>query len=243
MQLHGRQTSDKCRSTWCIGFVQHGPCSSLCQHVSVSQLRTRAAAFELPADAAVDVGVMGTLFVHTSRSRLLRCKGQSSGVLWLKMERALRVQMTSAQCADTGIDGQNEMIKWFHWPKFSSVPLAGNVWKKNSNKGYSVLRCSQQQSLDDVAETHRLLYGYTDSHCCCWCHVLDHRYPSLIFGHYPSQSVTNKFSECVLTSSFAVPTCRVSRYSYRVQFSWIQIFPFSAGALMLQNPQRFLFSH
>ena len=80
----------------------------------MSQLRTRSAGFELPADAAVDVGVMGTLFVHTSRSRRLRCKGQSSGVLWLKMERALRDEMTSAQCADTGIDGQNEMIKWFH---------------------------------------------------------------------------------------------------------------------------------
>ena len=103
-----------------------------------------------------------------------------------------------AQCADTGIDGQNEMIKWFHWPKFSSVSLAGNVWK-NWEKSYSVLRCSQQQSLDDVAETHRLLYGYTDCHWSCWCHVLDHKCPSLIQSlpiavrHQPIQRMCFKF--------------------------------------------------
>ena len=108
-QLHGRQTSDKFRSRWCIGSAQHGPCSFLCDHVSVSQLRTPAAAFELPAGASVDVGNAHTFRTHFA----LKTSAVQRSVKWravTSVERALRDQMTSCTMC-WHCDGQDE----FHY--------------------------------------------------------------------------------------------------------------------------------
>ena len=56
-----------------------------------------------------------------------------------------------------------------------SIPVPKNV-SKNS-KRLQLITLFATKSLGGVAETHRLLYWHTDSHCWCWCHVLGHRCP------------------------------------------------------------------
>ena len=91
------------------------------------------------------------------------------------MERALRDKtVCGTQRADTGIDGQDEMKNGQTDLNFFDPSTKECV--KNSER-LQLITLFATTSLGGVAETHRLLYWHTNSHCWCWCHVLGHRCP------------------------------------------------------------------